>query len=424
MQTILISDILVADRQRQDLGDLNRDFSSIKEIGLIQPIVLDSIECAGTTIYKLKVGGRRLAWLSANGYTELFHGTTCDPARPGYILSGEVTERQRQEAELIENFNRHDLHWKEACVGIARVHRLRWMENKSEGLAWSQKHTGRLLGIDSDAKVTYALQVADELVANPEGDLSKLERFSDAIKWLIERTEKLARAEQERRREILRKIEEKLLPENQEGNIQTIPADIAPELFEPVEEKPVVYLSNMLYHGDFPTIAETDFPPDVYPCAIAFDSRVDWREQTMRLLRANSYLIMFCDWGNANPYQVIWNILGLEPDDKLAFLPNTKHIGIFTKGNPFSPCPSPTSVISANDEGGKWPPTSVLSFLLQATSSPGDSILLPTGGPVDSILELSRRPICFESNAEQHEKNMAMAKAYYENLYCGNVEFK
>jgi len=79
--------------------------------------------------------------------------------------------------------------------------------------------------------------------------------------------------------------------------------------------------------------------------------------------------------------------------------------------------------VTANPDG-TWPPTSVLHFLLQAVTQPGDSIILPNGGPVDRILEVSRRPICFDVDKEQYEKNVEMVKKYYNNIYRNNVEFR
>jgi len=433
MQIILISDILVHDRQRKDLGDLDRDFASVKEIGLIQPIVLDCQEldsAPGLASYSLIAGGRRLEWLKKNGYTELFHGASCDPKRPGYILATEQSERTRQEAELLENIKRHNLNWMEECRAIARVHRLRWLESKD--IEWGQVHTARLLNIADKSRVSYALMIADELTKEPEGEMSKCENYAVALKMIFTRAEQEARAEQDKRREILRKIEERMLPGNEEGNIQVIPRDIGDEIFEPETEKQVVWLSHMLYHGDFNTIAETDFPPDIYPCAMVFGEDNSWIVQTYRLLREHAFTI-WCSHNyfreEFNPFQrllqpVIWNVLGLAADEEKPFKANLEFIMALVKGNPRSPCPSATSVVSANFEEGKWPPLPVIAFLLQAVSSPGDSILLPRGGPVDIILNLSRRPICFESDSAQHEKNVEMAKTYYKNLYCDNVEFK
>lgn len=425
-QTIAISDILVTDRQRQDLGDLDRDFSSIKEIGLIQPIVLDMVKDFDTANkaapnYKLKVGGRRLAWLKANGFTELYHGISCDPKRPGYILSVEVDERQRQEAELIENINRKRLHWREECIGIARVHRQRWIENKSKALEWSQKHTARLLNIDGYAKIGYALIIADELRDNPESELGKCENYAGAVKIIMELAEREARAEQEKRREILRKIEERQQPQLPfvEGEQ---PQPVVHEDDKPPERE-TIWLSNLLRHGDFSTIASEEFPEDMYPCALVFHDDIEWREQTIRLLKHDSYLIMM-EYAEEVDETVIWNQLDLLPED-CAFRDSTYTIGIKYKGSPRPYVPSPTNVVSANPEdGSKYPPAAVLDFLLRATTLPGQTILCPTGAPVGMILELGRRPLTFEPDLATHERNMEEAKAYYNNLYLGQVDFK
>src|SRR2546423_5700617 len=125
MDTLSIANILVTERQRRDLGDLDSDFNNVKEIGLIQPIVVEPLSEPNKV--RLISGGRRLAWLTANGFTTLFHGTTCNPEKPGFVFSYELTDQQRQEAELYENVKRKKLHWAEECVAIAKIHRMRWI---------------------------------------------------------------------------------------------------------------------------------------------------------------------------------------------------------------------------------------------------------------------------------------------------------
>jgi hypothetical protein len=314
---------------------------------------------------------------------------------------------------------------------------MHWIENKAAALAWSQQHTARLLGIKDNAKVTYALQIADELKQDPTGLMAQCEKYSDATKMLIERTERQSRAEQEKRREILVRIENKLMIDNskldptqpiEHGEITYL--DEGLKYFnDKVEAPTTIWLSNMLYLGDFASIAETDFPPDVYPCVLALgEGNGDlWIPQAFRLLKADGFLI-WDDWrprSEAQKYvEVLWSVIGMEPNPDTPFRDNTQSIAVFLKGNPRSPCPSASRVVSANDTDSGQLPMPVLDFLLRATTIPGDSILMPCGGPVATILELGRRPICFDVDEETHLKHMEEAKAYYTNLYLDDVTFK
>src|SRR6266487_401822 len=425
MNTIPISDILVSDRQRKDLGDLEFDFSSVREVGLIQPIVIEPYNGK----WRLVTGGRRLTWLSRNGYDKLFHGVTCDPGRPGYVLASELTEQQKQEAELYENLKRKSLPWTEECLAIAKIHRFHWLEKKANALEWSQKHTASLLGFSGYAKVCYALQIADELRDNPDGPMSHCEQYSDAVKILLSRKDEEVRREQDRRRALLMKPPETII--NEEGQLIVVHQEPLPEETTIVQ----VWLSNMLFHGDFSTIAETDMPPDFFPCALVFGKDDSWMDQTARLLKANAYVLWFgCDSTTyalrANHYDlrviewpVIWSVLGGEADPNHPFANNQRKIVVLEKGNPVPANPSASSVVTANQDG-EYPPTSVIDFLLKAVTINGDNILMPTGGPVERMLEVGRIPTCFDANVESHNANVEGAKRHYEGLHSGQVEFK
>src|SRR6266513_1676766 len=98
-ETVKISEIIVGERLRKDYGDLD-DLNTIGTVGLIQPIVLDR---NSSGLHRLLAGGRRLAKLQELGYTEVFHGVTSTPDRPGFVYSSELPEDVQREIELYEN---------------------------------------------------------------------------------------------------------------------------------------------------------------------------------------------------------------------------------------------------------------------------------------------------------------------------------
>jgi hypothetical protein len=70
------------------------------------------------------------------------------------------------------------------------------------------------------------------------------------------------------------------------------------------------------------------------------------------------------------------------------------------------------------------PPESVIDFVLRATSQVGDTVLMPTGGPIGSVLRRGRRPLAFESDEAKHLENIEQARPYYLDKLAGKVEIK
>lgn len=103
-----INEIIVEDRLRVDLGDIDELANSIREFGIIQPIVL------ARQGNKLVAGGRRYAALSRLGIKELEHGVH-------YIWNYETDGLRLKAIELEENIRRKDLSWQEIVNGKAQL---------------------------------------------------------------------------------------------------------------------------------------------------------------------------------------------------------------------------------------------------------------------------------------------------------------
>lgn len=126
-EIINISKIIVEDRARQDLGpttgpgSITELAASIKEFGLIQPLVLvrqsvtaldDSGSNDGAYQAKLVAGGRRLAALKRLSVLTLKHGTHFIWREE--VLSGDLSIQHKMKAiELEENVKRKDMSWLE-----------------------------------------------------------------------------------------------------------------------------------------------------------------------------------------------------------------------------------------------------------------------------------------------------------------------
>lgn len=120
--SISISNIVIENRIRKDLGDIPGLASSIKENGLIEPIVLThkwtkAVDQTPERPYvSLVAGERRLTALKLVGLTELIHATH-------FIWRSELDKNPLLAAsiEMEENLRRKDLTWQEVVTGKQKL---------------------------------------------------------------------------------------------------------------------------------------------------------------------------------------------------------------------------------------------------------------------------------------------------------------
>jgi hypothetical protein len=125
-QKVQIEDIQILNRIRKDLGDIPGLANSIKENGLIEPIVLTHdwvdngpILPAGP-IVKIIAGERRLTALKSLGLTELEHAVH-------YVWRSELESNDPKKKllassiEMEENIRRKDLSWQEQVLGKQKL---------------------------------------------------------------------------------------------------------------------------------------------------------------------------------------------------------------------------------------------------------------------------------------------------------------
>ena len=175
--TIPIHEIIVKDRQRQDLGDINSLSNSLRIYGLIQPIVINQEK-------RLVAGGRRLAAASQLGWSHI-----------DVVFRETLTADELHELELEENVRRKDLTWQERCINIASIHALKRRRSALEGAKWGQRETAEVLGLDSHCSVGYALTIARELQGSNDSPLWKCDSMMDAWRLVMRRDEEAALAE-------------------------------------------------------------------------------------------------------------------------------------------------------------------------------------------------------------------------------------
>lgn len=168
-----LSAVTVGERMRSDYGDLASLAQSIREEGIIHPPVLTR---RGSDLV-LVAGGRRTAayaLLAEQGHATEFYFN---------VFEHEVSESQLRMLELRENCERKSMTWQERILNIAEAHRLMTLEKRANAERWSQEMTGRELNVNQ-ALVSHALVLADEIKKkNPV--VMEAESYTDAIRALL-----------------------------------------------------------------------------------------------------------------------------------------------------------------------------------------------------------------------------------------------
>ena len=138
--------IIVENRERIEMGDMDELAESIKTKGLIQPISINQN-------YKLLAGGRRYLAHELAGLPTI----DC-------VMRETTDELDEREVELFENIHRKDMTWQEKLRATAAIHKL--MQEK-HGDKWNQRRTAALLG-KSQAAINDALQLHEAMDIIPD----------------------------------------------------------------------------------------------------------------------------------------------------------------------------------------------------------------------------------------------------------------
>lgn len=115
IQEVSIDDVMVKDRVRSDLGDIDNLIASVRDYGIIQPIVLVEFRDKNDANHyygeiRLVAGGRRLEALRRLGVKTLEHSKH-------FVWRDEVDPLRLRAMELEENLKRKELTWQEVVNG-------------------------------------------------------------------------------------------------------------------------------------------------------------------------------------------------------------------------------------------------------------------------------------------------------------------
>lgn len=146
LKHVKLSDIVVEERFREDLGDIEELIESIKNKGIIQPISLNSD-------LRLLAGGRRYAAATEAGLDTI-------PA----IIRENCEGIDAVEIELFENIHRKDFTWQERAAITKKIDD--YYRKKDPN--WSSRKTATLLdksvgGVSMQIQLANAIELAPEL---------------------------------------------------------------------------------------------------------------------------------------------------------------------------------------------------------------------------------------------------------------------
>ncbi len=172
-EEIPIDSIVIGERIRRDFSHVPSLADSIKEDGLIQPIVI-------TYDRRLIAGESRIRAHRLLGRVTIraVYRAVLDDAQLGVLEASENTARQ-------------NLTWQERILSVDKVHRIRSTQAVLSGQAWGVRETGALLN-QSKSNIGVAVMLAEYLHAN---DKAVWDATSPADAYSVLCKRKLAEAE-------------------------------------------------------------------------------------------------------------------------------------------------------------------------------------------------------------------------------------
>jgi hypothetical protein len=439
---LLLTDILIGDRQRLEIGDLS-DLDSMgdPEVGQIQAITVErlSLTETGPPHYKLVAGRRRIAKATELGWTEI----------EAYIL-GALTPTQAQKMELFEDVGRTDRSWQDRCLSVAKLHYIMVMDKHADAEEWTARHTSLALGYKSGTTVVLLLTVAKLLQHEPKDEeVWACSNFNEAFKvGVVNRREKEARAEMERRRSMV-VVEGLPAPTPLEGNgdqdwlageegegelTEYDRLKVHPEgsnqILMPTapQEKTVIWIHG--FNSAFEDETIGDKIGNGFYLALAHNPEFSpmFLANLYAVIRPTGFACLWFNHAQHNlnsfisstsimPWRLIWNQVRFV-DSRWPFSENYG-IGVVIAGkeavsgklwaNPSS------SVITAMPEDSGLLPPNVVDGTVKALCPPNMPVICPCNAPVVSLAEAGHTPVWFEPDKAKYEEKVRQLWEYYEH---------
>ena len=399
-----VKKIVVGERQRRLVSDIDKLAISIQKYGLLHPIVVNRKDMS------LVAGFRRLEACKLIKWEEI-----------DVTFKDQLSELEKKEIELEENIQRQELAWQEQCDSKKELDEIKKriygaaVFNPEEG--WGLEDTAQALG------ESYALTKRDILLSRamevmPE--LRKCKNKSDAVKLLKSERSKMVREE------LIRRAEEKFKGETREKLIKVIHGDCLVVMKEIESESFDMAISDPPFGVELDTMAfgksyekYRDKKKDMYKL---------YREsipEIARILKANSHFYQFFPIGEdvswyyqelkksfdfVDSIPLVWvkNKGGFTVDARFRYQPRYQPIFFCSKGRRMLKMGSENgNVLTFNVAMEKLhpaeAPSELMEVLIEQSSLPGESVLDPfcgSGSVMVAAKRLRRRATGIEVNED------------------------
>ena len=396
---VKLKEIVVGDRQRKVVLDVDKMAISLEKYGLIHPIVIDRKTMELVAGHRRTEAARLLKW-------EEIEATFRD----------ELTPIQKKEIELEENLQRQDLTWQESIRAKQEIDEIKKRLYGSitfnpEG--WGTEDTASALG-ESHSLLLKDLMLAKALEIMPE--LEKQKSKTDALNMLKREREKFKRykklqeiEKREKPSEDIRVIQGNCIEEL--GKLPEASCDLAivdPPFGRNLQDNPSLGVGYDRYK---------DKPEDMYY----------WYEQAIpqvaRVLRPNSHLYMFFpinrdypfflqileksfDFVDEIPLAWVKTTGGFSVNAEYRYQPRYQPIFFASKGKRKLKMGTPNgnvlefpSIPIGQRKHPAEAPVDLFKFLIDQSTLPGEVVLDPFAGSGNSLVaakELGRLAIGIE----------------------------
>ena len=191
-QTILFSDIVWGDRNRELYKNIDSLAESIELRGTEVPIILSPLPDGK---FLLEDGGRRYRAMETLGVSNLYHASVSNPGRPGFVLKERVSSSEDSLlTELITNLHREAMTWQEELKIIVKAWKVKSREAGLNGERLYYATFGKMLGDYGHGDINAAVNVWEAFEANPER-FAKCVSITSAYQLLLDDTQRELRAE-------------------------------------------------------------------------------------------------------------------------------------------------------------------------------------------------------------------------------------
>jgi ParB/RepB/Spo0J family partition protein len=176
-QTVALTAVKVGDRRREDFGDLDSLAKSIRQHGLLHPIVV-------TENLELMAGERRLRACMRLGWSEI-----------DVRMLDDLTDTERRAIELEENIRRKDLTEYErskALVSLADTAAEVDKEEADLAADFAAKSRGRPTVPGSDARIADRIGVPVRTLQDTRQHVAAVETFRDSVPAIVDAPKSVA----------------------------------------------------------------------------------------------------------------------------------------------------------------------------------------------------------------------------------------